>query len=159
MSRAPARHQRPPARDDDNNDKTDCGRTKKGIAAATGARRGRFAISIRCGRDCHTGDEVPWLEKGLLWRLAEIERVQEIVGGDVPRVQRRQLEDAFCQFQQRAELVLRVVDEMVLRPKQPRNRKLSWNETYKQMAQSDEDWSAWESLPDGLDGLPSEKEK
>ena len=50
-------------------------------------------------------------------------------------------------------------DEMVLRPKQPRNQKLSWNETYKQMAQSDEDWSAWESLPDGLDVLPAEKEK
>jgi antitoxin MazE len=47
-------------------------------------------------------------------------------------------------------------DEIVLRPKRARNQKLSWKETYKQMAQSNEDWSDWEALPDGLDRIPGE---
>jgi antitoxin component of MazEF toxin-antitoxin module len=45
-------------------------------------------------------------------------------------------------------------DEIVLRPKAPRNQKLTWAETYQQMAQADEDWSDWESLPEGLRDLP-----
>ena len=47
-------------------------------------------------------------------------------------------------------------DEIVLRPKPSRRRKLTWAETYQQMAQSDEDWSDWESLPEGLTTLPGE---
>ncbi len=45
-------------------------------------------------------------------------------------------------------------DGLVLRPKE--TNKLSWAETYKQMAQSNEDWSNWESLPEGLNVLPGE---
>jgi len=41
-------------------------------------------------------------------------------------------------------------DEIVLRPKRTRRQKLNWAETYQQMALADEDWSAWESLPEGL---------
>lgn len=47
-------------------------------------------------------------------------------------------------------------DEIVLRPKRTRQQKLSWAETYQQMAESDEDWAAWESLPDGLAAVPGE---
>jgi len=47
-------------------------------------------------------------------------------------------------------------DEIVLRPKRARGQKLSWAETYQQMAQTDEDWSAWESLPEGLAAMPGE---
>jgi len=32
-------------------------------------------------------------------------------------------------------------------------------ETYQQMAQTEEDWSDWESLPEGLSHLPDEQEK
>jgi antitoxin component of MazEF toxin-antitoxin module len=38
-------------------------------------------------------------------------------------------------------------DEIVLRPKRTRQQKLTWAETYQQMAECDEDWSDWESLP------------
>lgn len=41
-------------------------------------------------------------------------------------------------------------DELVLRARKT-PQKLSWEETYKAMATSDEDWSAWESLRDGWD--------
>ena len=48
---------------------------------------------------------------------------------------------------------------LLLKPKG--QTKLSWEETYKEMAKSDEDWSDWEALPDGMverwDG-PSESE-
>ena len=38
-------------------------------------------------------------------------------------------------------------DGLLLKPK---NRsKLSWEDTYKQMAESGEDWSGWEALADG----------
>lgn len=47
-------------------------------------------------------------------------------------------------------------DEIVLRPKRIRRRKLNWAETYQQMAQADEDWSDWESLPEGLTALPGD---
>lgn len=47
-------------------------------------------------------------------------------------------------------------DEIVLRPKPSRRRKLTWAETYHEMAQSDEDWSDWESLPEGLGTLSGE---
>jgi antitoxin MazE len=51
-------------------------------------------------------------------------------------------------------------DEIVLRPKRTRRRqKLNWAETYRQMAQTDEDWSAWESLPEGLAAVPGEAGK
>lgn len=45
-------------------------------------------------------------------------------------------------------------DEIALRPKRRRRQKLTWTETYQQMAQADEDWSEWESLPEGLTHLP-----
>lgn len=45
-------------------------------------------------------------------------------------------------------------DEIVLRPKRNRSQKLSWQETYRQMAQADEDWSDWEAAPEGLSDLP-----
>lgn len=41
-------------------------------------------------------------------------------------------------------------DEIVLRPKRVA-KKLSWEETYKEMAASDEDWSDWEAMRDGWD--------
>lgn len=47
-------------------------------------------------------------------------------------------------------------DEIVLRPKRTRRQKLNWADTYQQMAQADEDWSGWESLPEGLNILPGE---
>jgi hypothetical protein len=34
-----------------------------------------------------------------------------------------------------------------------KNSKLSWEETYKAMALSDEDWSAWECIEDGWKDL------
>lgn len=37
--------------------------------------------------------------------------------------------------------------EIVLRPKRTPHRKLNWAETYREMAQADEDWSEWESMP------------
>jgi hypothetical protein len=50
-------------------------------------------------------------------------------------------------------------DEIALRPKRVRNQKLPWAETYQQMAQADEDWSDWESLPEGLHELPGDEKK
>src|SRR6266478_1203120 len=50
-------------------------------------------------------------------------------------------------------------DEIVLRPKQRRQEKISWEKTYKEMAQTDEDWSDWECPPEGLDALPGEAGK
>ncbi len=47
-------------------------------------------------------------------------------------------------------------DELVLRPKRTRRQKLSWAETYQQMAETDEDWSGWESLPEGLTAVPGD---
>ena len=41
-------------------------------------------------------------------------------------------------------------DEIVLRAKKA-PKKLSWEETAKEMAASDEDWSDWEALRDGWD--------
>jgi len=41
-------------------------------------------------------------------------------------------------------------DEIVLRPKKT-PKKVSWEQTAKEMAASDEDWSQWESSPDGWD--------
>ncbi|MCX6874312.1 MAG: AbrB/MazE/SpoVT family DNA-binding domain-containing protein [Verrucomicrobia bacterium] len=44
--------------------------------------------------------------------------------------------------------------ELVLRPKGGR-RKLSWEETAREMAASAEDWHAWDdTLADGLDSIP-----
>ena len=50
-------------------------------------------------------------------------------------------------------------DEIVLRPKRTRPQKLTWAETYRQMAESGEDWSDWESLPEGLANVPGETGK
>ena len=47
-------------------------------------------------------------------------------------------------------------DEIVLRPKRTRKQKLTWAETYQQMAQSNEDWTDWEAAPEGLAHLPGE---
>ena len=41
--------------------------------------------------------------------------------------------------------------EIVLRPKKT-PKKLSWEETARQMAASDEDWSDWQAPADGWDG-------
>ncbi len=47
-------------------------------------------------------------------------------------------------------------DSLVLRPK-AKPKKLSWEETYKEMAASDEDWSEWDcTLADGLEDIPRE---
>ena len=51
------------------------------------------------------------------------------------------------------------LDEIVLRPKPAQNQRLPWAETYQQMAQAEEDWSDWESLPEGLGHLPGEQKK
>ena len=40
--------------------------------------------------------------------------------------------------------------EIVLRPKKA-PRKLTWEETAREMAAAEEDWSGWEALPDGWD--------
>lgn len=42
-------------------------------------------------------------------------------------------------------------DEIVLKPKKPA-KKLSWDETARQMAAASEDWADWEAMPDGWDG-------
>jgi antitoxin component of MazEF toxin-antitoxin module len=42
-------------------------------------------------------------------------------------------------------------DEIVLRPKRGARAKLDWENTYRQMAASSENWADWESLPDGLE--------
>ncbi len=47
-------------------------------------------------------------------------------------------------------------DEIAPRPKRASGQKLNWAETHREMAQTDEDWSAWESLPEGLAVLPGE---
>ena len=50
-------------------------------------------------------------------------------------------------------------DEIVLRPKGNRGKKLSWKETYEQMAELDEDWSDWEAAREGLSEVPGEARK
>jgi antitoxin MazE len=50
-------------------------------------------------------------------------------------------------------------DEIVLRPKGSRGKKLSWSDTYQQMARVDEDWSDWEAAPEGLQEIPGETKK
>ncbi len=47
-------------------------------------------------------------------------------------------------------------DEIALRPKRARRGKLTWAETYQQMAQADEDWTDWEAAGEGLSGVPGE---
>ena len=47
-------------------------------------------------------------------------------------------------------------DEIVLRPKRTRRAKLSWAETYRQMAQANEDWTDWEAAGEGLSNVPGE---
>lgn len=47
-------------------------------------------------------------------------------------------------------------DEIALRPKPARHRKLTWAETYRQMAQANEDWTDWEAAGEGLSSLPGE---
>jgi len=45
-------------------------------------------------------------------------------------------------------------DSLVLRPK-AKTKKLSWEETAREMAASDEDWSEWDcTLADGLEEIP-----
>ena len=47
-------------------------------------------------------------------------------------------------------------DSLVLRPK-AKPKKLSWEETAREMAASDEDWSEWDcTLADGLEDIPWE---
>ena len=47
--------------------------------------------------------------------------------------------------------------EIVLRPKRTSRAKLDWENTYRQMAESSEDWSDWESLPEGLNKVAGDK--
>jgi antitoxin MazE len=47
-------------------------------------------------------------------------------------------------------------DEIVLRSKPARNEKLSWAETYRQMAEAEEDWDDWEAAAERLGHLPGE---
>jgi antitoxin component of MazEF toxin-antitoxin module len=47
-------------------------------------------------------------------------------------------------------------DEIALRPKRARGGKLTWAETYQQMAQANEDWIDWEAAGEGLSSLPGE---
>jgi len=43
-------------------------------------------------------------------------------------------------------------DEIALRPRRGTQQKLSWTDTAKAMAQTDEDWSEWDaSLGDGIE--------
>ena len=45
--------------------------------------------------------------------------------------------------------------EIILRPARVKQQKLSWEETYRQMAAAKEDWSEWDcTLADGLDEIP-----
>lgn len=45
-------------------------------------------------------------------------------------------------------------DEIVLRPRPGKQRKLSWEESARAMAAAQEDWSPWEtSASDGLDAV------
>ena len=47
------------------------------------------------------------------------------------------------------------VHEIVLRPGPAKAQKLSWEETYREMAAAKEDWSEWDcTLADGLDQIP-----
>ena len=48
-------------------------------------------------------------------------------------------------------------DEIVLRPKG--GQKLTWAETYQQMARANEDWTDWEAADEGLVDLPGEGTK
>ena len=50
-------------------------------------------------------------------------------------------------------------DEIVLRPKGNQGKKLSWEETYQQMAQTDENWSDWEAAAEGLNQVSGESRK
>jgi antitoxin component of MazEF toxin-antitoxin module len=47
-------------------------------------------------------------------------------------------------------------DEIALRPKRGRRTKLTWTETYRQMAEANEDWTDWEAAGEGLSNLPGE---
>jgi antitoxin component of MazEF toxin-antitoxin module len=48
-------------------------------------------------------------------------------------------------------------DALVLRPKPGSRRKSSWEETAREMAAADEDWSVWDgALADGLENCPWE---
>ncbi len=45
--------------------------------------------------------------------------------------------------------------EIVLRPASAKPQKLSWEQTYREMAAAKEDWSEWDcTLADGLDQIP-----
>jgi antitoxin MazE len=49
------------------------------------------------------------------------------------------------------------VHEIVLRPAPAQPQKLSWEETYREMAAAKEDWSEWDcTLADGLGQIPWE---
>jgi antitoxin MazE len=45
-------------------------------------------------------------------------------------------------------------DEIALRPKRAPRGKLTWAETYRQMAQANEDWTDWEAASEGLSSVP-----
>jgi antitoxin component of MazEF toxin-antitoxin module len=48
-------------------------------------------------------------------------------------------------------------DAIVLRPKEAPGKKLSWEETAREMAGAGEDWSEWDcTLADGLEDIPWE---
>jgi len=50
-------------------------------------------------------------------------------------------------------------DGVLLRPDGPAVKKLSWEDTAREMAKGDEDWSAWDvATADGLEDLPWQPE-
>src|SRR5579884_2311370 len=48
-------------------------------------------------------------------------------------------------------------DGILLRPVNIGAAKLSWEETAREMANDDEDWTDWDSMSDGLDAIPWER--
>ena len=51
-------------------------------------------------------------------------------------------------------------DGILLRPTGPASSKLSWEETAKEMAAQEEDWTGWETtVADGLEEIPWETDK
>jgi antitoxin component of MazEF toxin-antitoxin module len=47
-------------------------------------------------------------------------------------------------------------NEIVLRRKPRRGQKLTWAQTYQQIAEAEEHWTDWEMLPEGLASVPGD---
>jgi len=54
-----------------------------------------------------------------------------------------------------AAIMVESAEGLLLRPKQQVDMKMSWADTAREMAESSEDWSGWETVAaDGLSGIP-----